>query len=168
MDKTELGLPMFLDNISTLFNVQLDISTSSLFICLIPNLNIIQVKIIKLCFIVMVIAFIFIFWVGTHVIREVKRKCCSNSTNSTQINDDVPQYCNPPFIVCKKCVYIQFMLIAYMGIAVVSFNAVHCVDISGESYLYIQASVKCYQIWQYMIICFISIFVVQFSFSLYI
>ena len=42
------------------------------------------------------------------------------------------------------------------------FRSIHCVKIEKSSYLYIQASVECFQDWQYLIILFMALWIIPF------
>ena len=63
---------------------------------------------------------------------------------------------------------MQLLLIGYAGVAVFCLQAVNCINIDGVSCLYLQASVSCYQFWQYVILGFIFVWVVPFPIALYI
>jgi len=64
---------------------------------------------------------------------------------------------------------VQLLLIGYSSIAMFCFQAVYCVEIEGDLYLFIQAEiVQCYQEWQKLIIAFIILLVAIFPISLYV
>ena len=59
------------------------------------------------------------------------------------------------------------MLLSYSSISVFCLRNIHCVEIAGESYLRVQASIKCYADWQYLIMVVIALWVVPFPLVLY-
>lgn len=72
-------------------------------------------------------------------------------------------------IVNPSEVYISAIpAVGFSSIALFSFNSVYCIDINNKLYLYQQASIQCYQLWQYFIIFFIAIWIIPFCFVLYI
>ena len=84
-----------------------------------------------------------------------------------EINQNTPVYSKLPFLSRVKGTYIQLLLIGYASITVLTFKLINCVEINHLRYLYIQASVKCYQNWQITIFPVIVVWVVPFSLSLY-
>ena len=63
--------------------------------------------------------------------------------------------------------YVNLMVLGYSSAALFCFRTVYCVDINDASYLYIQASVRCYQSWQHLVVVFISLWIVPFPLVLY-
>ena len=61
---------------------------------------------------------------------------------------------------------LQTMLLGYTTLASVSFNLLRCVPIGSEKRLFYDGNVVCFQWWQYILITFISTFIVPFVFVL--
>lgn len=171
-DKQDLLLPKFLDIIFTLFNIKLDISYSKIILCILPNMSVIEAKLAELGFIFITFGIIVGLFVGSYIANIVTRKNEVNNQSDEKyfhrINEEVPAYSYSPFPVRVTCIYVQFLLVAFSSIATFSFLTISCVAINDKTFLYIQASVECYQPWQYAMLVFVVIWVIPFPFSLYI
>ena len=113
---------------------------------------------------------ILIFVILFSIVYEniLSRESKADSRYVLTIDDSVPHYAKLPFIVRIKSAYIQILLIGFASIGVLLFSMINCILINGEKYLYVQASVACYTIWQKIIMVIIASWVVPFCFSLYI
>ena len=172
-DKIELIFPKFLDGLFTIFNIKLDFQNSNIGFCIMPNMTHIQAKLSKLGLVTMNFIIVLLFGIGSYLfdlIKNARRETLEKlqKYQFQYINEDIPSYSNPPFIVRVKCLYVQLLLLTFSTIATYSFDAVHCVRINDELYLYTQASIKCYQLWQYMVLLFIVLWIIPFISTLYI
>ena len=100
--------------------------------------------------------------------KSYKEKCYYNedSTDDNSSNNASEMSVGIPIMTRLKGAYLQLLLLGYAGIAVFCLQGVNCIFIDGVSFLYLQASVVCYQYWQYMIFVFISAWVAPFPISI--
>lgn len=165
-EKLNIAFPKFFDVLSTFFNIRIDVDYSKSAICLLQNLSIMQVDVIKLGIMAIILVLLLLIWIAALLRQRIIHRNHSTSpkpqTTFHIINEDVPSFSTMPMLTRIKCAYLQFLLIAFSGITIFSFNAVYCVNIDGYWYFYKQASIQCYQPWQYFIIGLIIIWVMPF------
>ena len=71
------------------------------------------------------------------------------------------------FLRRLKGAYTNILLLGYSSISIFCLRSIHCIDIDGEQRLNVQASVKCFTGWQYLIMAMIGLWVVPFPLVLY-
>ena len=66
------------------------------------------------------------------------------------------------------CALVSLLLYTYQYFAENGFNMLKCVEVTseGSSMLFIDAHIKCYQPWQYIVLAFVCIYVIPFAFVL--
>ena len=166
------------DLVLSFFNVKIDISSTSIKICPFESSDALSVEIIKsgiliLCpFILLFIALVYsttkqIFSHINHF--HQKRNSKDENTKCFSIIDNrVPSYAKLPFIVRVKRTYVQLLLISFASVALLLFKMINCVEILGQKYLFIKATIPCYTVWQKGLIGLIGGWVIPFWISLYI
>ena len=167
--KSHYFFPEFADIILSFFNIKIDINSPYIKICPFKNSDVISVEIIRsgiliVCPCILILIIVFNIAYENILSRESK----ADSRFFLMIDDSVPRYAKLPFIVRIKSAYIQLLLIGFASIGVLLFSMINCILINGEKYLYVQASVACYTIWQKIVMVIIASWVVPFCFSLYI
>ena len=167
--KSQYFFPEFADILLSFFNIKIDINSPYIKICPFKNSDVIAVEIIR-SGILIVCPCILIFIIVFSIVYEniLCRKTKADSRYVLTIDDSVPHYAKLPFIVRIKSTYIQILLIGFASIGVLLFNMINCILINGKKYLYVQASVACYTIWQKIVVFIIASWVVPFFLSLYI
>ena len=167
--KSQYFFPEFADILLSFFNIKIDINSPYIKICPFKNSDVIAVEIIR-SGILIVCPCILIFIIVFSIVYEniLCRETKANSRYVLTIDDSVPHYAKLPFIVRIKSTYIQILLIGFASIGVLLFNMINCILINGKKYLYVQASVACYTIWQKIVVFIIASWVVPFFLSLYI
>lgn len=165
--KLDITIPRCFDVLLTLFNVKIDISYSSTVVCIMPNLDVVQTELLKSSITYLTIFCLLLIWGSTFLYHRLRNEEESHPVTYTVIDENVPNYCRMPMLTRVKCAYLQFLLISFAGIATFLFTSVHCVAINDNLYLFQQASIKCYQPWQYLAFVGIVTWVVPFPFALY-
>ena len=167
--KSQYFFPEFADILLSFFNIKIDINSPYIKICPFKNSDVIAVEIIR-SGILIVCPCILIFIIVFSIVYEniLCRETKADSRYVLTIDDSVPHYAKLPFIVRIKSTYIQILLIGFASIGVLLFNMINCILINGKKYLYVQASVACYTIWQKIVVFIIASWVVPFFLSLYI
>ena len=64
-------------------------------------------------------------------------------------------------------VVLEILLLGYERLAETSLKLMHCVAVGSESRLFVDANVKCWQWWQFVLLAYIVVFVVPFIAVLY-
>jgi len=166
--KTEYRIPPIIDIITSFFNVRLEVPSSNINICPIVGGTVVQIGLVKSGFLLFC-PILLISTISTYTLQKQKCKRASQELprGYTSIDSHIPFYSKVPFLTRLKCTYIQLLLIGFSSFAVLSFQIVHCVDILGKKYLYIQATTECYNVWQGFVILVIVVWVVPFCLSLY-
>lgn len=172
-EKLNVKFPKFFDVLITVFSVRIDLSYSKSNLCILPNLSVINAEVLKLTVIWIMLLVLILIWILAYLYRKIIER--NNTTHEelsqrntyTVINNTVPSYCSMPMLTRVKCTYLQLLLISFSSVATFSFNAVYCVQINNKRYLYQQASIECYQPWQYFLIAFIVFWIVPFCLSLF-
>ena len=167
--KSQYFFPEFADILLSFFNIKIDVNSPYIKICPFKNSDVIAVEIIR-SGILIVCPCILIFIIVFSIVYEniLCRETKADSRYVLTIDDSVPHYAKLPFIVRIKSTYIQILLIGFASIGVLLFNMINCILINGKKYLYVQASVACYTIWQKIVVVIIASWVVPFFLSLYI
>ena len=162
--------PWIFDGLNSFFNVRIQSTSSAVNICPIPNASIVQIGLLKSSFLfVCPLFFLIIMYVVTKLMLRLKN---SNQRRTSllwyaSIDDEIPSYFKLPFLIRIKCTYVQLVLLSFSSIATYLLESVNCVQILEGSYLYIQASTKCYTWWQYVNIIVIIIWIGLFPFCLH-
>ena len=72
-----------------------------------------------------------------------------------------------PSVHHYMAVFLEILLLGYDRLAETSLGLMHCVTIGSERRLFIDGSTLCWQTWQYLLLCYIVVFVVPFIAVLY-
>ena len=166
------------DLVLSFFNVKIDVSSTSIKICPFESSDVLSVELIKsgiliLCpFILLFIAFLYsatkqIFSHINHF-RQTKNNKEENTKYFSTIDDGVPSYAKLPLIARVKRTYVQLLLISFACVALLLFKMINCVEILGQKYLFMKATIQCYTVWQKGLIALIGGWVIPFWISLYI
>jgi len=163
--KTAYHTPYVVTIVSSFFNVKVDaISTNTITdSCPIETtsvtvISLFRISLVFACLLLFVTA-MFVCYIVLLIQRKFRKE------PSLQLN----QQQTKSFLNRLKGSYVQLLLIGYLSIAVFCLQAVHCIDINGQSYLYTQAeTVKCFQPWQNVVLVIIVTWVVPFPFVLYV
>ena len=166
------------DLVLSFFNVKIDISSTSIKICPFESSDVLSVEIIKsgiliLCpFILLFTALLYsttkqIFSHINHF-HQITNSKDENTKYFSIIDDRVPSYAKLPFIVRIKRTYVQLLLISFACVALLLFKMINCVEILGQKYLFIKATIPCYTVWQKALFGLIGGWVIPFWISLYI
>ena len=150
--KMEYHMPYIIDLLTSFFNVKIDIeSTDSIDICPFQTQNVALIELFRLSVIFGIILLTIILLIVLNLYRLYRKN----------------QHQTSSFAVRLKVTLIQLLVIGYASITTFCIQSVDCVHIEGESYIFNQAHLKCFQSWQIVIIFFIVIWVVPFPVVLY-
>ena len=72
-----------------------------------------------------------------------------------------------PRLMHYAAVFMEVLLLGYERLAETSLKLMHCVSIGPRKWLFIDANVPCLQWWQYVLLAYIVMFVLPFTFILY-
>ena len=150
--------------------MKIDISYSHFPLCILPNQNVIQVEAIKVGIVFSIIIVLALLGLFSLIYQTLKTKYIPRRLSQNiydSVDESVPSYSSLPFLVRVKCTYVQFLLIGFSSIATFSFNSLHCVEINNNLHLFKQASIQCYQKWQYGTAVFTALWVAPFCISLH-
>lgn len=184
-----------MNRVISLFNLEVAVKEAEE-ICPFESADILQINFIKkIVFILTMLAFIFLFIFVFVVIRYCKsfREKIKNRKNDAvdqfTINGDKP---NPStsvemsspvgssfsrniyfkglfrlslldkLILC----YVKILMFGYKNISLFVIVSLNCVEVDGESVLYISGNVKCYQNWQWVVIVLLILWVIPFPMAL--
>ena len=174
--KAQYHFPKIADILLSFLNIRIDISSNHFKVCPIKNNDTISVEIVRsgiviLCPLILLFK-ILLYPICTNVVSRIRcsQQMTKNKTFPRQysaIDENVPRYGKLPFIARVKAAYIQLLLIGFASLAVLLFKMINCVEILGHKYLYMQATVPCYTVWQIFPMVFIAIWVAPFWFSIY-
>ena len=64
-------------------------------------------------------------------------------------------------------VFMEVLLLGYERLAETSLKLMHCVSIGSRKWLFIDGNIPCLQWWQYILLAYIVMFVLPFTFVLY-
>lgn len=173
VQKATISVPRPLDIFVSFFNIRLDLESSGLKLCVMPNMSTINVQVFKLGYLLIIFGLLFILSVLKSIhgsLTKYRQKGDDNDNEEaifTKIDENVPIYCRLPFDVRLKCAFVQFLLIGFSAISIFCLHSINCVTINEEKHLHIQASIKCYQNWQYCIIAFIVLWMTPFCASVH-
>ena len=166
------------DLVLSFFNVKIDVSSTSIKICPFESSDVLSVELIKsgiliLCpFILLFIAFLYAATkqIFSHInhFRQTKNNKEENTKYFSTIDDGVPSYAKLPLIARVKRTYVQLLLISFACVALLLFKMINCVEILGQKYLFMKATIQCYTVWQKGLIALIGGWVIPFWISLYI
>ena len=96
----------------------------------------------------------------------------TSGTSATETKAATGQHKQQKTFMCRlKGGYVNLMLLGYSSVALFCLHSVHCVGLSdgtGKTYLFVQASVECYQWWQQILIVTFVTCVAPFPITLYI
>ena len=174
--KAQYHFPEIADILLSFLNIKIDISSNHFKVCPIKNNDAISVEIVRsgiiiLCPLILLFK-ILLYPICKNVMSRIR--CSQQVTKNkrdprqySEINENVPRFGKLPFIARIKAAYIQLLLIGFASLAVLLFKMINCVEILGQKYLYMQATVPCYTVWQIFPMVFIAIWVAPFWFSIY-
>ena len=72
-----------------------------------------------------------------------------------------------PRLIHYAAVFMEVLLLGYERLAETSLNLMHCVSIGSRKWLFIDGNIPCLQWWQYILLAYIAVFVMPFTFVLY-
>ncbi|XP_044177517.1 uncharacterized protein LOC122959934 [Acropora millepora] len=72
-----------------------------------------------------------------------------------------------PSVIHLIAVIVELLLLGYERLAESSLNLMHCFAVGKEKRLFIDAEIVCWQWWQYLLLTYITVFVVPFILVLY-
>ena len=72
-----------------------------------------------------------------------------------------------PRLMHYAAVFMEVLLLGYERLAETSLKLMHCVSIGSTKWLCIDANIPCLQWWQYVLLAYIVMFVLPFTFVLY-
>ena len=72
-----------------------------------------------------------------------------------------------PRLTHYAAVFMEVLLLGYERLAETSLKLMHCVSIGSRKWLFIDGNVPCLQWWQYILLGYIGVFVMPFTFVLY-
>ena len=72
-----------------------------------------------------------------------------------------------PSVIHLIAVIVELLLLGYERLAESSLNLMHCFPVGKERRLFIDAEIVCWQWWQYLLLTYITVFVVPFILVLY-
>ncbi|XP_074621543.1 uncharacterized protein LOC141880068 isoform X1 [Acropora palmata] len=72
-----------------------------------------------------------------------------------------------PSVIHFIAVIVELLLLGYERLAESSLNLMHCFPVGKERRLFIDAEIVCWQWWQYLLLTYITVFVVPFILVLY-
>ena len=72
-----------------------------------------------------------------------------------------------PRLIHYAAVFMEILLLGYERLAETSLNLMHCVSIGSRKWLFIDGNIPCLQWWQYILLAYIAVFVMPFTFVLY-
>ena len=180
--KSMYNVPPIIDLLTSLFNVKITIqSSNTVNVCPLNTkekmiLEAVRTSLVITCLLLLLLVICVTCCVKKLWKRgkEVSRKSITSESENSNIGDPMNANDSPetsvkiPIMIRLKGAYVQLLLIGYAGIAVFCLQGVNCIFIDGLPCLYLQASVVCYQYWQYMLFVFISTWVVPFPISIYV
>ena len=173
--KAQFYFPEIADVLLSFFNIRIDISSTYLKICPFKNNSTISVEVVRsgimiLCPLILLLT-ILCYPVCKNVASQIhgSQQMTKNKADTRQysvIDDNVPHYSKLPFIVRIKVAYVELLLIGFASLAILLFKMINCVEILGQKYLYMQATVPCYRVWQNILMVIIIVWVVPFWVSI--
>ena len=72
-----------------------------------------------------------------------------------------------PRLMHYAAVFMEVLLLGYERLAETSLKLMHCVSIGSRKWLFIDGNIPCLQWWQYILLAYIVMFVLPFTFVLY-
>ena len=73
-----------------------------------------------------------------------------------------------PSVIHFIAVIVELLLLGYERLAESSLNLMHCFPVGKEKRLFVDAEIVCWQWWQYVLLTYITVFVVPFILVLYV
>ena len=180
--KTAYNTSGFIGYMTSIFNIKIDVTKGAVTLCPFDTSSVIIIEAFRssvpLMSILMIISAMGIFTAATKLKNHFSRSCSSidepdNSTTDRLLQQEQPTdhstKRSSDFLCRLKAAYVNLMLLGYSTVAVFSFHSIHCVSVGEgvETYLFVQASIQCYQNWQVLMIIVITLWVAPFPFVLY-
>ena len=179
--KTAYNISGFIGYITSFFNIKIDVTKGAVTLCPFNTSSVIIVEAFRssvpLVSLSMIICAIGIFKALTKLKNHSSFRSATNEIDDSTTERLLQQ--NPPtdysttkknFLCRLKGAYVNLMLLGYSTVAVFAFQSIHCISL-GEgdenTYLFLQASVQCYQHWQVLMIIVITLWIAPFPFVLY-
>uniref|UniRef100_A0A7M6DPS3 Uncharacterized protein n=1 Tax=Clytia hemisphaerica TaxID=252671 RepID=A0A7M6DPS3_9CNID len=156
--KTYYHMPNFVSFLFTFFNIKLDFTSSFIKICPLCTNSMVVMDALKSSLSLACLAILLLAMIICVALNFIIKK---------RLKDGNTQVCEQPILRRLKGAYVNVLLLSYSNISVFCLRNIHCVEVAGESYLCIQASIKCYTDWQYLIMVVIGLWVVPFPLVLY-
>ena len=161
--------------LSGLFKFRLELFQFMEKVCFIPRITPVTKLLIKTVLVPYVIVLFILMYILYKICMWYKNSCRSQlSTRKNQnghvISDGASDEANKPaektFLTKLSTGYILAMLFTYQKLATTSFALLNCVPIGNQSVLFIDASITCYQPWQWGVMGYAGGCIVLFSFIL--
>ena len=166
-----------------LFNLQIAVKEAEE-ICPFQSINIIWISFIKnLLFIATMLTFLFIFACCFAVVSYFQCKTKLRKTSSiskkpideeevkpnaikkaarSQLKTILDLSVIDRLILCS----VKILMFGYKNISLFTIVSLHCVDVYGDQVLYISGDIKCYQLWQWLVVILLIIWIVPFPTAL--
>ncbi|XP_066928893.1 uncharacterized protein [Clytia hemisphaerica] len=158
--KTTYKMPAIMDILTSFFNLKLDVQSSDTFdTCPLNTDNVIAINLLKTSVLFTSFGIVLVFILILSVSK--KFSFCKRRESS-------PEKQEVTLLVKLKGAFIQLLLLGYASIATICLQAINCIEITGQLYLYVQATIPCYRSWQKVFFMVIGVWVVPFPFVIYI
>ena len=159
---TYKNMPHIIDVLTSFFNFKIDAqSSNSIDTCPLKTDNVIAIDLLKTSIILtcLMVVVLFIFIISSS--SKVKQICIKDDPENFQPRGE------GQLLLKLKGAFVRLLLLGYAAIATICLQAVNCIEITGHSYLYVQATIKCYQPWQKGFFAVIGLWAVPFPIAIY-
>lgn len=167
--KLNFKMPVFADVLTSFFSIRIDLQSPEMGICAMKNASVLQIEIIKTGCLLIPLSILLFFLLFDTMFRRAFVMTGSVEEMRTYkiIDSNIPSYSKLPFRVRAMCTCFQLMLVGYSTITLLIFKSIHCVTILDDTFLYVEATTKCYTKWQLAVFMLFPTWVVPFPLSLY-
>lgn len=137
------------DTIGGVFKFQLNVLHFASTVCAIKDMNPEQKVFFKLLF----VPLLMLILISIYILSLLAERHCARSRKKWDL-------------LSRRCALaIMFaLLFSYQKLAASSFSLVHCTQVNGESYLFMDAETECYQVWQSIVLIYLFLCIFPFSF----
>ena len=188
--KTLYNMPSLVGLMTSFFDIKIDVTQSAMTLCPFETPNVVAVEAFRSSVPLVCLLMIFSLMVITSVVTKLQKNYRRQpSLLQVPSGDSDPSLQPPPpppqqqmgegasaeeensFMCRLKGGYVNLMLLGYSSVALFSLRSVYCVNLDGgageKTYLFVQASVECHQLWQQLMIAVILMWVAPFPIVLY-
>ena len=191
--KAAYNMPGLIGLMTSFFNIKIDVTKGAVTLCPFDTSSVVIVEAFRSSVPLMSLLLILCVMVIVRAVMKLKNHLASKTQqtpSSSHVDSDsllqsehpaadhpFPPETNLPaaktdFTCRLKGGYVNLMLLGYSSVALFSLRSVYCVNLddsaSEKTYLYVQASVECYQLWQQSMIAAILVWIAPFPIVLYI